>query len=248
MGIASVVQFRPDLALNLPTLKSNIRNLDKFRLDLYKSGSEIAVFPELTYCGYNYLGSEEAWLVASPNNSGSGYTYFSSLAKELEMFIIYGFIEASNDHLFNSANLIGPDGQLIHTYQKSALWGNDFLWAHPGEDRSPVIDTSAGRTLILICNDLTQAIKTPLVASGSIDTIASPCNWKTSDFPNQNWMDSNRVFGSNVLVSNRWGLELNQGHVIDFGQGGSCIIDKSRQVHMDGIKWGEDSIITARLP
>lgn len=247
MGIASVVQFKPDLALDVPTLRSNVRKMDKFKDILLDSGTELVLFPELCYCGYNYLSSEEAWLVASPNDTGSGFTYFASLAKELDAYVAYGFIEAFQDCLYNSANLIDPGGHLISTSRKCHLWGNDFLWATSWKDRNPIVETSLGLTATMICNDLTKAMASPVSTIGSFDSILAPCNWNTNDFPNENWMRVAQSFNCNVLISNRWGKELNGGHVLDFGQGGSCIIDRENKVHIDGIGWNDDCVITARI-
>lgn len=247
MPIVTSVQFKPDLALDLATVKNNLRRLDTVIADLYDTGTELVVFPELSYCGYNYLRPEQAWPVSSPADSGSGFTYFSHLSKTLDAFTVYGFIECSGEYLYNSANLIGPDGSLVCTYRKSNLWGNDFLWATSGGPRGPVVNTPIGSLLVLICNDLTKNISTIDGTLPVPNIVASPCNWNSPDFPNENWMMMNRHSGSVCIISNRWGQESNEGKELDFGQGGSCIIDRHSGVHIDGLLWGQDCTITRRV-
>ena len=250
MAIVSAVQFKPDLALDIASVKNNVRRLDQVVLPLYDQGSEFVVFPELTCHGYNYLNPEQVWKVASPSDSGTVYNYFQNLASSLEAFIVYGFIESSENILYNSANLIAPDGTRIHTYRKNHLWANDFLWATPGGRPPEIVNTEIGRISVLICNDITMNLDKSNYNSlhaGSVDLVAGLCNWNVPGFPHQNWIKLSEQIRSSLVVSNRWGKEINCGRLLDFGQGGSCVIESDGTVHTGGLEWDNDCVVTTRV-
>ncbi len=81
------------------------------------------VLPELFTCGYSAL--ESVHLHAEDAERGESARFFRALARELGVYISYGFPEALagsvvGSGVFDSANLVGPEGVLA-TYRKRNL-------------------------------------------------------------------------------------------------------------------------------
>ncbi len=77
------------------------------------------VLPELFTCGYSDLGS--VYRHAEDAEYGESARFFARLARELGIFVAYGFPESDPAaRVFDSANLVGPGGVLA-TYRKRNL-------------------------------------------------------------------------------------------------------------------------------
>ncbi|MBI1390029.1 MAG: hypothetical protein GC154_16430 [bacterium] len=79
----------------------------------------------------------------------------STLARELKIFLVLGFLERSGDRLLNTAALFDPEGDIIGKYSKTHFAQGYTI--NPtcyvtGEDY-PVFDTPFGKAGILICYD-----------------------------------------------------------------------------------------------
>jgi len=176
---------------------------------------------------------------------------------ELKAFVSWGYVEFDGGNLYNSAALVGPDGLLLSQYRKVNLWGNDFLWATPGFNSAPIVQTELGRLSIVVCRDLRNKIPSniPRVAGKSVplfddqplDIVAASVNWGKSGFPSTSWMDFVADNRCTLVVANRWGDERNGSFHQDFGQGGSIIIEKTWKCHAEGADFGKDCVVTAAL-
>src|ERR687897_3230402 len=79
------------------------------------------VLPELFTCAYSAL--ESVYLYAEDAECGESARFFTALARELGIYIAYGFAEGvagSPAGVFDSANLVGPEG-VVSTYRKRNL-------------------------------------------------------------------------------------------------------------------------------
>jgi predicted amidohydrolase len=77
------------------------------------------------------------------------------LADELNIFLVFGFLESRNSKLFNTAILIDPDDDIIGKYSKTHFaegYVNKPEDYTPG-NKYPVFDTPFGKVGIIICYD-----------------------------------------------------------------------------------------------
>jgi len=81
---------------------------------------------------------------------GPWVTKAAALARELKVFIAFGFSELRGDKVFNTIALFSPDGALHGRYSKSHVVNNEHY--APGLEL-PVFETELGRMGILICFD-----------------------------------------------------------------------------------------------
>jgi predicted amidohydrolase len=155
---------------------------------------------------------------------------------------------------------VGPDGKLLAGYRKINLFGNDFLWAKSGDKPAQIAQTELGLMSVVICRDIRDKIPEniprtasegpPLFDGQRVELVAACANWGKGGFPANAWMDFVADNKCTLVLANRWGKEENDSHgeyTQDFGQGGSCIIEPDWTVHIDGLKFRQDCVVTAAL-
>src|SRR5690606_25230244 len=138
-------------------VQANLKVMNEITKAAVKGGAELTVFPELCTTGYSFMSEEEARPYAEPVLAEKGlspsFEHMRGLSTLLDVAIVWGFVEDAGHCLYNSQALVFPDGQET-TNRKRNRWGNDFLWATPG-DVSPTILSWKGKTIgPLICRDV----------------------------------------------------------------------------------------------
>ena len=131
------------------------------------------VLPELFTCGYSDLGS--VYRRAEDAESGESARFFAGLARELGIFVAYGFPErAPLTGVFDSANLVGPGG-VIATYRKRNLVETtlEYRVFAAGADL-PVVEAGGLRVALAVCWDLGFSE----VAAGGADLVLAPAAWR----------------------------------------------------------------------
>lgn len=255
MIIISSVQYKPNFALSPAEVKNNYLRLEPLIAQSFASGSQICVLPELVCTGYCYKSKDEAVLVAE-RYDGPTFRAMRNMARQGSMYLAYGYVEVDGDNLYNSCNVIDPSGVLVSKYRKINLWGSDFLWATPGSEAPTPVDTEFGQIAPIICRDIKlhtpkniprRASSNPFFTS--IPDILLACtNWGRGGFPATSWMDLVADKQTTLVVANRYGVENNGGLEVDFGSGGSCVIEPDWTVHTDGLKYGSDCVVSVALP
>lgn len=189
------------------------------------AGAELIVLPELVPSGYVFEDAAEARLLAE-TPEGQTLREWQELARRLNVVIVGGFCERGpEDALFNSAALI-DSGQLRAVYRKVHLWDRETLIFTPGDQRPPVVDTTAGRIGMMICYDLEFPEWTRIAGLAGAEILAVPTNWPISARPAyerpmevvraQAAASANRMF---VVAADRCGEERTVAWV-----GGSVIV------------------------
>jgi predicted amidohydrolase len=86
-----------------------------------------------------------------------GGTYFNGLSKlsdELDIHLIAGMLEADDEARYNTAVVLGPDGQLVGKYRKQKL--QHELVRNTAGNESKVWQTPYGKVGVMICADRTE--------------------------------------------------------------------------------------------
>ena len=114
-----------------------------------KKDADLVVLPEtLTYCGSRGTYVEAAELIPGPSTK-----YFGELAKKYDLHIVAGLLERDRHLVYNTAVLIGPDGEIIGKYRKVTLPRGEIEGGiAPGHDY-PVFQTRFGKVGMMICYD-----------------------------------------------------------------------------------------------
>lgn len=84
---------------------------------------------------------------------GPSTTYFGRLAKEHRLHIVLSLYEREDHLIYNTAVLMGPEGQLVGKYRKVCLPHSEVeKGVAPGHDY-PVFETAIGKIGMMVCYD-----------------------------------------------------------------------------------------------
>jgi predicted amidohydrolase len=140
-----------------------------------EQGAQLIALPELWISGY-YLSREE-FDHFGEKPDGKTVPLFQSLAKELNVLLVVPFVEEENGNLYISSALIEKNGELIHTYRKSFLWGREKdIFSH-GERKYDVIPTTIGKIGLLICADIEFPETSRILALQGVELIICSSVW-----------------------------------------------------------------------
>lgn len=257
MTVVTAIQYRPRMARCRADVADNLRTSERLLRKAADLGSNLIVFPELCMTGYSFMNRDEAQEVAELATDGITARFMKRAASDFQSYVVWGFVESRGGALFNSASIAGPDGLVLATNAKLNLWGNDFLWASPGVEPPAIVRTDFGALSAIVCRDVRDKIPTsvprtaskepPLFQGKKVDVVAMCVNWGKGGFPSTSWMDFVVENGCTAVIANRWGEERNGSFVQDFGQGGSAIVLPDWRVRTDGLRFGEDCVVSAIL-
>jgi predicted amidohydrolase len=139
--------------------EANFRRAEILIREAAGNGAKIVCTPESFLDGYAIrdasLTIEQLRAVAEPIPTGAYFRRLQKLADELDIYLIAGITELDAEAVYNSAALVGPDGQLIGTYRKKYLWIDEREKYSPG-DSFPAFETSYGKIGMMICSDRRQ--------------------------------------------------------------------------------------------
>ena len=143
----ATVHLRPQSKDKTPA--ANCRLFEPFIEEAAKQKVDLIVLPEsLTWYGTG----KELVDVAEPM-PGPSTRYFGELAKKYDMYIVAGLTERDGHLIYNTAALIGPDGQLVGKYRKVTLpRGEVDAGLQPGHEY-PVFETRFGKVGMMVCYD-----------------------------------------------------------------------------------------------
>ncbi len=158
-------------------------NIDKGITWLERAASEyeaeLIVFPETVTTGYETgLGSDALWDLVD-EAPGLITRDVQAAAKSLGVHVIWGSYRRGRERgeIYNSAILIGPDGEIIGIYDKThpAPWErrDGGGWAMVG-NRADVFETALGNIGMIICYDGDFPELSRLLAIKGAEIIARP--------------------------------------------------------------------------
>ena len=132
------------------TAQENCEQFDALVADAAKQNANFCVLPETLTCTNNGLSYFD---VAESIPNGPSTTYFASLAKKYNMYLVAGLVERDAHLIYNTGILVGPDGEFVGKYRKVALPRTEIeAGVSPGYEY-PVFDTKLGKIGIMICYD-----------------------------------------------------------------------------------------------
>ena len=219
----ATVQMRPKLG-------EAEENLVKMSETVSKIASQqkvdLIVFPELITSG-NELGvrfTELAQRVPGPT-----INLLAQRANEYGVYIAFGMVtkEKVESVLYNSAILVGPDGELLDVYNKIHLRGEERMAFREGF-KLPVIPTEVGNIGLMIGYDLAFPEVARSLSLDGAEIIAVMANWEASNIDEWKTYARARAYENSVFIAgaNRVGEDV----TLNFG-GESMIVGPRGQIH-----------------
>jgi predicted amidohydrolase len=153
----------------------NLARAEAFVARAKEAGADVVLLPEALDTGWTH-GSARTGAGEIPR--GASCTRLAAAAKRHGLYVCAGLIERAGDRFFNSAVLIGPQGDVLLHHRKL----NELDIAHDlyaAGDRLAVADTPLGRLGVMICADAfarNQVVSRTLALMGA-EVILSPCAW-----------------------------------------------------------------------
>lgn len=139
---------------------------------------DLIVFPELVTSGYE-LGLRFTEL--AQRAPGPAVNLIGQRANEYGVYVVFGMVtkEKVESVIYNSAVVIGPDGELLDVYHKIHLRGEERMAFREGF-KLPVIDTEFGSIGVMVGYDLAfPEVARGLVLDGA-ELICVAANWEAS--------------------------------------------------------------------
>ncbi|MGB1286588.1 MAG: carbon-nitrogen hydrolase family protein [Aggregatilineales bacterium] len=201
----AIVQMKPlrgEPEENLVKMGEMISNIaSQQRVDLI-------VFPELITSG-NELGvrfTELAQRIPGPTTN-----LIAQRANDFGIYIAFGMVskEKVESVLYNSAVLVGPDGDLISVYNKVHLRGEERMAFREGF-KLPIAETEMGNIGIMLGYDLAYPEVARAMALEGADLLCVMSNWEASDIDEWKTYLRSRAYENSMFVAgaNRVGEDM----------------------------------------
>lgn len=134
---------------------ANYRRIEPLIREAASRGAQIVCTTECFLDGYaiadKTIPLEQYRALGEPIPQGEYFRKLSGLARELNIFLIAGMLEADGERRFNTTVLISPRGELVGKYHKQRL-EHEAVRNTAGNDSS-VLETPFGRLGVMICAD-----------------------------------------------------------------------------------------------
>lgn len=138
-------------------------------------GADIVVLPECSNFGWTHISAQD---FAVEIEEDGFVSKIRELAKKLDIYVAFGFVERGGDELFNSAILVNNRGEILAHHRK--IHELDFAQELYATGTSiTYADTQFGRIGLMICADAlseTDSVIEKLVGK-EVNIILSPSSW-----------------------------------------------------------------------
>ncbi len=164
----AAVQF----PIAIGSIATNTLQAERALRRLRKTGTQLAVLPEMWSSGYDYPRLHDL-AEQTPQVTGA----LERLTAELDMVVVGSLPEKDGGHLFNTA-FVHDRGREAGRYRKLHLFSpmQEDRYLSAG-DRTLVTDTSAGRLGLAICYDLRFPELFRKLALEGAELICLPAQW-----------------------------------------------------------------------
>jgi predicted amidohydrolase len=162
-----IVQFHPvfgAVARNIAKAISMVRDKD----------ADIWVLPELFATGYQFRDRIET-MALSEKLTGPTLTTMAEKAAAFNCWFCGGFAERDGKRVYNSAFLIGPEGDLF-VYRKVHLFDREKLYFDPGNQGFGVVPVRGVNVGLMVCFDWLFPESARTLALKGADVILHPSN------------------------------------------------------------------------
>lgn len=219
----ATVQMKPELG----EVEDNLVKMSEFVTKIASQQKvDLILFPELVTSGYE-LGvkfTQVAQLTPGPT-----VNLMAQRAQQLGVYIGFGLVtkERVESILYDSAVLIGPDGEMIGEYHKIHLKGEERMAFREGY-RMPVFETEFGMLGLILGWDLAfPEVARSLVLDGA-ELLCALASWDQEDIDEWKTYLKARAYENAVFVAgaNRVGEDV----TITFG-GESMIVGPRGKIH-----------------
>jgi predicted amidohydrolase len=206
-----------------------------------RAGAQIVLLPEAFDLGWTHPTAKNQ---AQPVPAGKTSLFLCKEAEKFALYVCAGLIEKQDEHIYNTALLISPNGQIILKHRKINELDIGRQYYSVGSELS-VCQTDYGKFGIIICADAKDPALLQKLGMQGVSVVLSPCSWAVAADHNnihspygQEWIDAYSPAAINFSMwiaacSNVGWMNAGpwQGHK---GIGCSLIVDSNGRVAAKG--------------
>lgn len=141
------------------------------------AGATLIVLPECCIGGLIFADRDEIRAVSEPV-PGPSTQAWSQVSRDTGAWIVAGLSEVDGEKIYNTAVLVGPEGQ-FHRHRKMHVRGLEQRLFDVGDTLTHA-DTPLGRIGLAICYDMWFPEVCRRYALDGVDVVAAPANWNKS--------------------------------------------------------------------
>lgn len=173
--------------------EKNLEKAKEYAKKAKDSGSDIIVFPEV-FMVFVPAKSDVKLAEVAETLDGKFVKEICAIAKENDLYIIFGMYEKNIDELeraYNTIVCIDRNGDIIHSYRKTHLY-DAFITKEsnrvvPGTEDFGVVETEFGKIGLMICYEVRfPEISRKLTLQGA-DLIIIPTAWVKGEMKDEHW-------------------------------------------------------------
>jgi len=143
----AAIHHRPE---NTASPDENLNQFAEFVQIAGRKHADIVCLPE----GITVVGTDSTYIQVSEPVPGPTTQFLGKLAKKNNLYIVAGIYEREGPAVYNTAVLLGRDGELRGKYRKTSLPREEIDGGITPGDSFPVFDTDFGRIGLMICWDV----------------------------------------------------------------------------------------------
>ncbi len=122
--------------------QDNLNKALKYISQSCEAGAKLIVLPECFSTGINLTSMKKD---AEGICDSEAIKSLCNVAKEKQIYICAGLLEKADGKIYDSINLISPEGEVIYTYRRRILWKMERDFCEAGTEKPRVINTSIGK-------------------------------------------------------------------------------------------------------
>ena len=182
-------------------VEENLRRAEKKVREAHQRGGQIICLPEGFNTGYYCKGYEQMRRLAEPLD-GQSILKMRQLAKELGVYLVAPImLSVATGIAENTAVFIDDEGNIVGTYSKTHLVGEEQLYLRRGREY-PVFRTKYGIIGLLVCYDLCFPETSRILALKGADVILCVAAWRGASYYSRwlNQVAEVRALDNNVYI------------------------------------------------
>jgi predicted amidohydrolase len=201
---------------------ANVDRAEGYIRDAVSRGADLVLLPEIWNVGYFAF---DKYATGAESIEGPTPTRMADLADELDVYLHAGsIVEESEEHLYNTSLLFGPNGERLGVYRKMHLFGyesEESKLLTPGE-RIVTIDTDFGTVGMTTCYDLRFPELYRALRDQGADLFLITSAWPQARLDHWRLFNQTRAVEEQVFLAAANLVGTNQGE--DLG-GNSLVVD-----------------------
>lgn len=207
----------------------NVRTACELIDDLAARGAELIVLPEFWLCGFDRDSFVQDVRRCTQPLDGPAIERLRRLARERGLYLVAGTIpEQDGERCFNTAVMIGPDGEIVARHRKAHLYGElEQACFVSGNSLTVIEGTPFGTLGLSVCFDGDFPETARAMRERGVRLVLQPAAY---DDPAESWWD--RLYPAHALTNGQWWVLANQAgsHRSTSLFGRSCVISPQGEV------------------